>query len=140
MPVVFPRFVDVYQKAGVQPAYKNITDNNGETFRLSVDEAGRAHGQIVQIATWNDWGEGTQIEPSREFGYRDLEYLQSLTEEQVDKQFQMSKVSLRLPYRLLLLRRAGRGDDATLDQIARQMSLGKVKEARQMLESVEKNN
>ena len=140
MPVVFPRFVDVYQQAGVQAAYKNIADNNGETFRLSVNEAGRAHGQIVQIATWNDWGEGTQIEPSREFGYRDLEYLQSLTEGQVDKQFQMSKVSLRLPYRLLLLRRAGRGDDATLDQIARQMSLGKVKEARQMLESVEKNN
>jgi hypothetical protein len=28
---------------------------------------------IIQIATWNDWGEGTVVEPSREFGYRDLE-------------------------------------------------------------------
>ena len=93
----------------------------------------RAHGQIVQIATWNDWGEGTQIEPSREFGYRDLECLQLLRQDQEDEQFQMSKASLRLPYRLLLLRRAGLGNDATLDQIARQMSLGKVKEARQML-------
>ena len=140
MPVVFPRFVDVYQKAGVQPAYKNITDNNGETFRLSVDEAGRAHGQIVQIATWNDWGEGTQIEPSREFGYRDLEYLQSLREGQVDKQFQMNKASLRLPYRLLLLRRAGRGDNAALDQIAEQILAGKVKKAQQMLDSVERDH
>ena len=140
MPVVFPRFVDVYQKAGVQPAYKNITDNNGETFRLSVDEAGRAHGQIVQIATWNDWGEGTQIEPSREFGYRDLEYLQSLRAGQVDKQFQMKKASLRLPYRLLLLRRAVRGDNAALDQIAEQILAGKVKKAQQMLDSVERDH
>ena len=140
IPVIFPRFVDVYQQAGVQPGYKNIADNNGETFRLSVDEAGRAHGQIVQIATWNDWGEGTQIEPSKEFGYRDLEWLQSLREGQVDKQFQTNKASLRLPYRLLLLRRAGRGDDAALDQIAEQMSVGKVKEAQQMLESVERDH
>lgn len=137
IPVIFPRFVDVYKQAGVQASYTEIEDNNGETFRLSMDEAGRAHGQIVQIATWNDWGEGTQIEPSREFGYRDLECLQLLRQDQEDEQFQMSKASLRLPYRLLLLRRAGRGDDATLDQIARQMSRGKVKEARRMLESVE---
>jgi len=26
---------------------------------------------MVQIATWNDWGEGTGIEPTAEFGYRD---------------------------------------------------------------------
>ena len=140
IPVIFPRFVDVYKQAGVQASYAEIEDNNGETFRLSADEAVRAHGQIVQIATWNDWGEGTQIEPSREFGYRDLECLQLLRQDQEDEQFQMSKASLRLPYRLLLLRRAGRGNDATLDQIARQMSLGKVKEARQMLESVERDN
>jgi hypothetical protein len=52
----------------------------------------------------------------------------------------MNKASLRLPYRLLLLRRAGRGDDAALDQIAEQMSVGKVKEAKQMLESVERDH
>jgi len=140
IPVIFPRFVDVYEQAGVQASYVEIKDNDGETFRLSVDAAAQARGQIVQIATWNDWGEGTQIEPSREFGYRDLERLQLLRQDQEDEQFQMSKASLRLPYRLLLLRRAGRGDDATLNQIARQMSLGKAKEARQMLESVERDN
>ncbi len=140
IPVIFPRFVDVYEQAGVQASYAEIEDNDGETFRLSVDAAAQARGQIVQIATWNDWGEGTQIEPSREFGYRDLERLQLLRQDQEDEQFQMSKASLRLPYRLLLLRRAGRGDDATLNQIARQMSLGKAKEARQMLESVERDN
>jgi hypothetical protein len=30
----------------------------------------------LQIPTWNDWGEGTMIEPSLEFGYQRLEILQ----------------------------------------------------------------
>jgi hypothetical protein len=28
---------------------------------------------LVQVATWNDWAEGTAIEPSREYGYQYVE-------------------------------------------------------------------
>jgi hypothetical protein len=127
----------VYEQAGVQASYAEIEDNDGNTFRLSADEAGLALGQIVQVATWNDWGEGTQIEPSVEFGYRDLESIQSFKKKHVEKDFQVEKEGLRLPRRLLALRRAGGGRDATLDQIANQLSAGKVKMAEAMLDGVE---
>ena len=136
-PVIFPRFVDVYDQAGVQASYAEIEDNDGETLRLSANEAGLARGQIVQVATWNDWGEGTQIEPSIEFGYRDLEIIQSFSKKYVEKDLQVEKEALRLPRRLLALRQAGGGRDATLDQIAKQLSAGKVKMAELMLDSIE---
>lgn len=72
----YPRFADVYAEAGVHESWGSIADDNGKTFRQTFQWAIEAKSPIVQIATWNDWGEGTMIEPSREFGYRDLEFLQ----------------------------------------------------------------
>jgi hypothetical protein len=50
---------------------------------------------MIQIATWNDYGEGTVIEPSWKNGYKHLEELQ--------RRFgsEYSPVDLRLPERLL---------------------------------------
>jgi hypothetical protein len=31
---------------------------------------------LVQVVTWTDFGEGTIVEPTREYGYRDLGMLQ----------------------------------------------------------------
>jgi hypothetical protein len=28
---------------------------------------------LIQIVTWNDWAEATQVEPSADLDYRDLE-------------------------------------------------------------------
>jgi len=137
IPVIFPRFVDVYEQAGVQASYAEIEDNEGKTFRLSANEAGFALGQIVQVATWNDWGEGTQIEPSVEFGYRDLESIQSFKKKHVEKDFQVEKEALRLPRRLLALRQAGGGKDAIFDEIAKQLLAGEIREAEQMLHTIE---
>jgi hypothetical protein len=75
--VAYPRFEDIYKAAGVGPGYGEIRDRNGETFRRTLGMAEIAKPPFIQIATWNDWGEGTQIEPSVEFGYRDLAALQS---------------------------------------------------------------
>ena len=41
---------------------------------LAVAQARNAHS--VQVATWNDWGEGTTIEPSAEEGFEQLLRLQ----------------------------------------------------------------
>jgi len=65
--VAYPRFVDIYEHS-----YGRIEDRDGKTYADTLDLALRRSPSMVQVATWNDWGEGTQIEPSVEFGYRDL--------------------------------------------------------------------
>src|SRR5205823_12093887 len=95
---------------------------------------------LVQLATWNDWGEGTAIEPSEEFGYRDLEVVQRLRRELVEADFSSKPEDLRLAHRLLRLRRR-QGDQpqrqAELDRIARLLATGSVSEARSALQQLE---
>jgi hypothetical protein len=61
IPAAYPRFADFYAQAGVGPSYGAIADNGGATFtdRLSLSLGPKP--PIVQLVTWNDWGEGTQI-------------------------------------------------------------------------------
>lgn len=77
IPVVFPRFDDYYLEAGISQGYAVLPDRDGQTLKWTLKQALESKAAIIQIATWNDWGEGTQIEPSREFGFRDLQILQA---------------------------------------------------------------
>lgn len=45
-------------------------------FQETLDKAFFYNLPHIQVATWNDYGEGTMIEPTREFGYGCLTYLQ----------------------------------------------------------------
>jgi hypothetical protein len=74
----FPRFHDIYQQAGVQPSYGYLDDNNGLTFRSTLERAMTNSSTIAQIVTWNDYGEGTIVEPTSEYMYRDVGALQDL--------------------------------------------------------------
>jgi hypothetical protein len=71
--VAFPGYRDFYAQAGVRPSYGSIDYREGRTFAESFDQAMRSGAPIVQIATWNDYGEGTGIEPTVGRGLRDLE-------------------------------------------------------------------
>lgn len=51
--------------------------NGGDTFTATYDLS-KGVGDMVQIATWNDYTEGTMIEPTNEFGYRHLTALQKV--------------------------------------------------------------
>ena len=132
IPVAFPRFVDIYAEARVRASYGRVDDNRGATFKASMTQALQLKAAFVQIATWNDWGEGTMIEPSREFAYRDLEVLQQLRRRHLDARFSATASDLRLPARLLRRRRTM---TATVqarrsDRIARLIAAGKLAEAR----------
>lgn len=83
----FPRFQDWYQKAGIGPGYGEIKDDGGLTYRQTLERGIRSGAAAVQVATWNDWGEGTQIEPSKEFGLRDLIVTQELRRKWIDPGF-----------------------------------------------------
>jgi hypothetical protein len=74
--VVFPGFHDIYREAGVHDSYGHIGDQGGLTFAETFDMARKDKTPLIQIATWNDFGEGTEIEPTKTFGYRYLEIAQ----------------------------------------------------------------
>lgn len=138
--VAFPRFVDIYAQANVHESWGRIDDDRGATFRISMKLALKTNSPVIQIATWNDWGEGTMIEPSREFGYRDLEVLQELRREHIDSRFSAAASDLRLPRQLLELRRETTRPDHTkqLDRIAELLATGKLGQAQLELEAFDR--
>ncbi|MBC8868531.1 MAG: glycoside hydrolase family 99-like domain-containing protein [Planctomycetes bacterium] len=138
IPVVFPRFVDIYAEAKVHDSWGRIDDDDGKTFRTSMTEALASRSRIIQIATWNDWGEGTVIEPSLEFGYRDLEVLRELRRKHVDASFPATSSDLRLPEKLLSLRRHSPEKAKQLDQIVDLIATGKLRQARSEMSDIDR--
>jgi hypothetical protein len=88
---------------------------------------------IVQLVTWNDWGEGTQIEPSREFGYRDLVATQRLRKQFWTPKVGFSPEDIELPARLFALRKKPGESRGRLDSIAVLLASGEVGKARRLL-------
>jgi hypothetical protein len=137
IPVAFPRFIDVYAEAKVHASWGRIEDDDGRTFQNSMKQALTAASPLVQIASWNDWGEGTSIEPSRQFDYRDLEVLQQLRRQHVELQFAAAAPDLRLPLELLRLRRSA-GDpqhEQQCERIAQLLATGRYAKAGEELGS-----
>jgi hypothetical protein len=60
---------------------------------------------IVQIVTWNDFGEGTSVEPTQDYGYRDLGIVQNLRRQYLDSSFPYHTNDLSLAYRFYNLRK-----------------------------------
>ena len=65
---------------------------------------------MIQLVTWNDFGEGTIIEPTVQFGYRDLGVLQDFRRQYLDATFNGQTNDLTLPLRLYNLRRQYAGN------------------------------
>jgi len=134
IPAAFPRFDDIYKQAGVSEGYPRLPDNDGQTLKQTLKKAISSNAPIIQIATWNDWGEGTQIEPSIEFGQRDLQIIQMVLRESGKTDFHSD--DLRLPYRLLTVRQSN-GEPRTVDSIAASISSGDIEVAKRMLAEME---
>ena len=71
-----PGFKDYYQEGGWGETLPAINSKNGQHLKDMLTLASQMKIDYLQIPTWNDWGEGTMIEPSLEFGYQRLEILQ----------------------------------------------------------------
>ncbi|MBN1598868.1 MAG: hypothetical protein JW894_11295 [Bacteroidales bacterium] len=73
----YPGFKDYYTEGGVTDNIDWVIEHDG-TNTLSAT-LGMATGNIdhVQLVTWNDYGEGTMIEPTEEFGFDFVEEIQS---------------------------------------------------------------
>ena len=94
----------------------------------------KSSSEIIQVATWNDYGEGTMIEPTKEFGYRYLEFLQAYYIKNHEHPFH--KNDLQLPIRLYQLRKKYQNNKSIsreLDQASLFLFDSKIKEARDIL-------
>ena len=137
--VAYPRFVDIYKEARLHDSYGRVDDEAGKMFRDSFQAAVQSQAPIVQIATWNDWGEGTVIEPSVEYGYRDLEVIQSFRRKS-NSSFAAVAADLKIPLQLLSARRRASGTARTelCDSISRLLATGKLSEARRLAKKLER--
>jgi hypothetical protein len=95
----FPGFHDIYQEAGVWPSLGYLDAMDGYTFRSTLKQALNHHPDVIQLITWNDYGEGTIIEPTEEFGYQYLEIVQA-TKDSLDPAFPFQKEDLGLPLQM----------------------------------------
>jgi hypothetical protein len=82
IPVIYPGFNPYYAQGGwpgptfkISYTLKPDGSEGGNTLQ-STFELGRDTGEAIQNATWNDYGEGTMIEPTNQFQYQFLTALQ----------------------------------------------------------------
>jgi hypothetical protein len=101
----FPRFHDIYQQAWVGSSYGYLDDRGGDTLRETLGRAFTNASAIVQVVTWNDFGEGTVVEPTLDYGFRDLGILQDFRRQYLDASFACHTNDLALALRLYNLRR-----------------------------------
>lgn len=132
---VFPGFHDIYAEAGVGSSYGFLDAKDGETFELTLRRALAYNPDVIQLITWNDYGEGTIIEPTHELGYRYLEMLQQAQPQLGRQDFKFSAQDLRLPLKLFGLRKAHDDPEtrARLDEVFQLLVNGDVAGAQKIL-------
>ncbi len=134
----FPGFYDIYKEAGVGPSYGYLDRDSGFTFTSTLDQALLHHPNVIQVATWNDYGEGTIIEPTEEFGYQYLEIVQAIRDS-LDAAFQFQTEDLQLPLRVYDARLQFSGNDgvnAVLDKIFSFIITSQRAQAVQLMDSL----
>jgi hypothetical protein len=127
----YPGFKDVYERP-----MRGLDHRGGDTLRdtLAVGMAGP--WPVIQLVTWNDYGEGTIIEPTHQFGYTFLEIVQQARREELGDSFRFTPEDLRLPARLYALRKSRKVPPPELDRIAGLLARGACPQARNALDAI----
>jgi hypothetical protein len=125
----YPGFNDVYDQHLPSLDYRG-----GKTLQEAMEVAMAGPWPLIQLVTWNDYGEGTMIEPTHEFGYTFLEIVQQARRKASGGAFAFTADDLRLPARLLALRRKADVPTSELDHISQLLNNGACAEARRLLD------
>jgi hypothetical protein len=136
----FPRFHDIYAQAGVSPSYGYLDDSNGLTFQSTLRRAMTNSSKIAQVVTWNDYGEGTIVEPTTEYGLRDLGVLQNFRRQYLSPSYAGTTNDLAVPLRVYKARRQYAGNaivNPELDRIFTNAVTGDLSSANLKLSGVE---
>lgn len=132
----FPRFHEIYQPAGGDSYLGYIGDHHGDTFRETLARGMTNSSAVVQVVTWNDFGEGTVIEPTQEYGYRDLGLLQDYRRRYLEPGFAATTNDLALAYDFFRLRTLPPRQDLSqnLDEIFSNVVSGNLAVAKRQLD------
>jgi hypothetical protein len=139
----FPRFHDVYAQAGVGASYGYLDDANGATLTNTLRRALTNNSAFVHLVTWNDFGEGTVIEPTLDYGYRDLGIIQNLHRQYVDPDFSYTTNDLVTAFRFYNLRKqfgTNAAISAELNRIFTNIVTGRISVANLQLTGIESSH
>jgi Alpha-L-arabinofuranosidase B (ABFB) domain len=128
----YPGFKDFYAQGGWGSNNFFIAANGTATFNDTLSLAISSGSKYIQLATWNDYGEGTMIEPTREFGYG----LLTLLQQKLGVPYGQSE--LELVYKLFEQRRQYKGNatqQTRLDRAAAYLAALQIDNARAALAS-----
>ena len=132
----FPGFHEIYKEAGVGASYGYLDARDGATFSATLQMALQSNPDVIQIATWNDYGEGTSIEPTAGYGDRYLKMAQDVRRAG-DAGFHYTASDLGIPLQIFNLRKLHKGTaDATgarLNQAFDAVIAGRMDEAKTLI-------
>jgi hypothetical protein len=132
----FPGFYDIYKDAGVNNGYGHLDARNGATFSATLQAAVKSQPDVIQLVTWNDYGEGTMIEPTVEYGYQYLQMVQQVRRATDTAAFPFSADDLTIPLQIYTMRHKNTGDaavNAQMDKAFTAIIAGKPAEAKTLL-------
>lgn len=138
----FPRFHDIYQQAGVGTSYGYLDDADGTTMSNTLRQALTNNSAFVHLVTWNDFGEGTVIEPTVDYGYRDLGMIQNFRRQFLDSEFSYTTNDLTTAFRFYNLRKhygTNAAISTELNRIFTNIVAGRISVANRRLTSLESN-
>ncbi len=139
----WPRFNDIYAQAGVGTSNGYLDDRNGDTLRETTTRAMTNNCAFIQMVTWNDFGEGTIIEPTVDYGYRDLGLLQDFRRQYMQTNFTYTTNDLALAFRFYNLRRQWGNyptQSAELDRTFTNIVAGKLDSATRQIWGMENSH
>jgi hypothetical protein len=139
----FPRFHDIYAQAGTGTSYGYLDDAGGHTLSDTLTRALTNNSAVVQVVTWNDFGEGTVVEPTVEYGYRDLGIIQNLRRQYLDPSFPHHTNDLAIALRFYNRRKQSDKNPAIsqeLDRIFTSIISGNLSTANSRLADLESNH
>lgn len=109
----YPGFDDYYKEGGWgNQVLSDIAHENGGLLESLLKMAVDNEMQYLQLITWNDFGEGTMIEPTQEFQYSFLERIQDFTGVQYEK------VNLESIYHYHILKKQFKDVDSVQEQLS----------------------
>ncbi|WP_197527826.1 hypothetical protein [Posidoniimonas polymericola] len=133
--VAYPGFDDFYSEGGAgSPVPFEIPHDGGATLDAVLNQAAQFANRVdfLQLATFNDFGEGTMFEPTNETGFDYLARVQEHTG------VAYGEAELELVYRLFLARRSyaeDAGAMSNLDGVSGMLAALELSAAAELLES-----